>query len=153
MADSDIIEVPYDCFVQRTISGREVVLWWEQDPTRSRRSLYAQCESQREHLISVAESYVARDPSHRYRVTEGMVKSTLREQFPLPMTTYIQPNRPMYFYGPAWGSVTAGAVGAIAAEWDDSGLHPTKRQRKPQAPEPEPTLRPTGGRRFDLDDD
>lgn len=73
------------------------------------------------------------------------------------------------FYGPAWGSVdvsdetaaqieamsprrdvTAEAIRALTVAADDYNRRKAASQPKPA---PEPTLRPTGGRRFVLDDD
>jgi hypothetical protein len=65
------------------------------------------------------------------------------------MPRYI--SRPMVaYYGGGWASQTFEFGGA----WDEEqGAPRFLSKRKPKAPEPEPTLRPAGGRRFMLDDE
>lgn len=59
-------------------------------------------------------------------------------------------SRSVYMYGPAWGSVTVSEDAQVAAP---RMRYDKARRTIVTTPEPEPTVRPTGGRRFVLDDD
>lgn len=153
MADDDWVAVGYDERVDVFIDGELVMLWWGRSPECAQRTLYAQWGAQRVALASAGDGYIDADRTHRFRVTHGAIKVARADQF-APMRVYNMGSRAgrTTFYGPAWGSVdvsdeTANQIQAGAA------LLRNGRRAVVTTPDPEPTLRPTGGRRFALDDD
>lgn len=140
MADEDWVAIGYDERVDVVLDGQLVMLWWRRTPERAQRILHAQRGTQRVSLATASDAYVAADRTHRYRVTHGAIKAVLALDEP----------RPRRAVRPAVDAVADAFSQNLAAARAATGRLPVSRKATPA---PEPTLRPTGGRRFVLDDD